>query len=84
MLCAVADGVWVEWFRAAHAFALTNDGKFITLDEKKSTEGILVKVWNKLRPHWIGEQSRGLLNSIPELSEFQKLEEEKKGKREEP
>jgi len=59
------------------AYIATADGKFIPLDEKKSIEGALVKVWNLLRPHRIGKNSRELLNSIPELDEFPKLETEK-------
>jgi hypothetical protein len=57
-------------------YIATIDGKFIKLDEKKSIDGILVKVWDRLRPHWIGKQARDLLNSILELREFPELKKE--------
>ncbi|HXM64193.1 MAG TPA: hypothetical protein VN950_25250 [Terriglobales bacterium] len=53
------------------------DGTFITLSED-TIEGGLVTVWNKLRPRWIGKESREILNSLPELKDFDKIKEEKK------
>jgi hypothetical protein len=55
------------------------DGGFITLGEDTIEES-LVRVWNKLRPHWIGKESRAILNSLPELKDFEKLKEERKPK----
>ncbi len=54
-------------------YIATSNGKFITLDEDKTIDSILLKVWPKLRPKWIGRESRALLNSIPELTEFPPL-----------
>jgi 20S proteasome alpha/beta subunit len=53
------------------------DGTFITLSED-TIENSLVTVWNKLRPRWIGKESREILNSPPELKDFDKIKEEKK------
>jgi hypothetical protein len=52
------------------------DGTFITLSED-TIETSLVKVWDKLRPRWIGKESREILNSLPELKDFDKIKEEK-------
>jgi len=74
-----AGGVGVK----TDAYVATADGKFINLDEKKTIDRTLVKVWNKLRPHWIGQQSRELLNSIPELDGFPELKKKEKEETEE-
>ncbi|GAC1631461.1 MAG: hypothetical protein NVS9B14_03330 [Candidatus Acidiferrum sp.] len=65
------------------AYVATADGRFIKLDEKKTIDGTLVKVWNKLRPHWVGPESRELLNSIPELDGFPELKKKEKKETEE-
>jgi hypothetical protein len=54
-----------------------SDGSFVTLSED-TIEGSLVTVWNKLRPRWIGKESREILNSLAELKDFEKIKEEKK------
>ncbi len=63
-------------------YVATADGKVITFSEDAIETG-LVKVWDKLRPRWIGKESRAILNSLPELTSFEKLKEEKK-KRKKP
>jgi 20S proteasome alpha/beta subunit len=60
-------------------YIATADGKFISCGEQ-TTEGDLIKVWDKLRPRWIGKESRTILNSIVELKDFEKLKEERKPK----
>jgi hypothetical protein len=56
------------------------DGSFITLTEN-TIENKLVSVWAKLRPRWIGKESRDILNSLEELTGFDKLKEAKKRKK---
>src|ERR1700674_1305767 len=56
------------------------DGRFITLSEA-TIEGKLLTVWGKLRPKWIGKESRDILNSLEELAGFEKLKEGKKRKK---
>jgi len=58
-------------------YIATADGKFISCGEQ-TTEGDLIKVWDKLRPRWIGKESRTILNAIVELKDFEKLKEERK------
>ncbi len=59
-------------------YIATSDGKFIQLDEQKSVEERLGRVWQKLRPRWMGKESREILNAIPELLEFELIPEPKK------
>jgi len=59
-------------------YVSTADGKSIPLDEDKTIEEKLVKVWYKLRPRWFGRESVEILNSIPELRGFPKMQVEKK------
>ena len=61
-------------------YIATADGKFISCGEQ-TTEIDLIKVWDKLRPRWIGKESRTILNSITELKDFEKLKEERKTKK---
>lgn len=61
-------------------YIATSDGKFITLSED-TIEKKLVSVWNKLRPKWMGRESRLILNSLPELNEFEQIKEESKSNR---
>jgi hypothetical protein len=56
------------------------DGSFVTLSEG-TIEGKLLTVWGKLRPRWIGKESRDILNSLEELAGFEKLKEDKKRKK---
>lgn len=57
-------------------YIATSDGRFIPLNEEETVEKKLVAVWNKLRPRWIGKQSRAILNDIPELAGFPEIKEE--------
>ena len=45
---------------------------------EKSIEEKLVAVWDRLRPKWIHKNSRGILNSIPELQGFEELKSKEK------
>lgn len=62
-------------------YVATADGKFIPLNEDKTIEEKLVKVWWKLRPRWFGKESVEILNSISELKGFPKMQVEKKTRR---
>jgi hypothetical protein len=61
-------------------YVATSDGKFISLDEKKTVEKKLVRVWEKLKPRWIQRESADILNDIPELVEFPRIEVDEDGK----
>jgi hypothetical protein len=61
-------------------FVATSDGKFIALDEKKTVEKKLVRVWEKLKPRWIARESADILNDIPELTGFSPIEKDEDGK----
>jgi 20S proteasome alpha/beta subunit len=60
-------------------YIATADGKFTPLGEN-TIEKKLISVWNKLRPKWIGKESRAILNSLTELPGFEEIKEEKKEK----
>jgi len=62
------------------AFVVTADGRFIQLDEDKTVEERLVKVFEKLKPRWIARESAEILNSIPELQGFTLIEKDEEGK----
>jgi hypothetical protein len=53
-------------------YVATADGKFITISED-SIEDKLVAVWKRLRPKWVGKNSRPILNAIAELNGFEEL-----------
>lgn len=57
-------------------YVATADGKFISLDEKKTVEKKLVRVWEKLKPRWLAKESVDILNDIPEMNEFDPIKEE--------
>ena len=59
-------------------YVSTADGKFFPLDEDKTIEEKLVKVWYKLRPRWFGKESVEILNSNSELKGFPRVQVEKK------
>jgi hypothetical protein len=63
-------------------YIATSDGKFISLGED-TINNKLVSVWHKLRPKWIGKQSRPILNSLPELEGFGEIKKEPKGPKKE-
>jgi len=62
------------------AFVATADERFIQLDEDKTVEERLVKLWNKLRPQWIARKSAEVLNDIPELAGFSLIDKDEDGK----
>lgn len=59
-------------------YVSTADGKYFPLDEDKTIEEKLVKVWYKLRPRWFAKESVEIPNSISELKGFPKMQVEKK------
>jgi hypothetical protein len=61
-------------------YIATADGKFITLGED-SLEDKLFAVWNLLRPKWIGEKSRAILNALPEMQGFDEIKKKEKPER---
>jgi hypothetical protein len=62
------------------AFVVTSDGKFIQLDEDKTVEKKLVRVFQKLKPRWVARESADILNDIPELVGFSIIEKDEDGK----
>jgi hypothetical protein len=62
------------------ALVATSDGRFISLDEEKTVEKKLVKVFLALKPRWIDRQCAKILNDISELEGFSSIDKGEDGK----
>jgi 20S proteasome alpha/beta subunit len=62
-------------------YVATSDGKFIRIDDEKTINGMLVPIFDRLKPRWPTDKDKGILNSIPELKGFPSTKAERRRKK---